>query len=47
MVESFPGELPEASQAADHLKQHPEMSWEKSVLRDMDACPWTVFKATP
>jgi hypothetical protein len=33
--------------AADYLKQHPEMSWEKSVLRDMDAYPWTVFKATP
>jgi len=29
--------------AGEHVKQHPEFSWEKSLLRDMDAYPWTVF----
>ncbi len=29
--------------AAEHLAKHPEYSWEKSLLRDMDAYPWTTF----
>jgi hypothetical protein len=29
--------------AADHLAQHPELSWEKDLLRDMPAFPWTTF----
>ena len=31
--------------AAEHLSAHPEYSWQKSVQRDMDAHPWTVFSA--
>lgn len=30
--------------AAEHLKKHPEFSWQKPVLRDMDAKPWTEFR---
>jgi hypothetical protein len=31
---------------ADHfLEQHPEYSWQKPLLRDMKAGPWTVFTA--
>lgn len=29
--------------AAEHLSAHPEYSWQKSVQRDMDAHPWTMF----
>jgi hypothetical protein len=29
--------------AQDFLDQHPEYDWEKSVLRDMKAGPWTTF----
>jgi hypothetical protein len=29
--------------AADHLSKHPEFGWEKPLLRDMDAYPWTTF----
>jgi hypothetical protein len=29
--------------AADYLRKHPEFSWEKPLLRDMDAYPWTTF----
>jgi Phospholipase B len=29
--------------AAEHLRKHPEFSWEKPLLRDMDAHPWTMF----
>jgi hypothetical protein len=29
--------------AAKHLKQHPQFAWQKSVLRDLDSRPWTVF----
>lgn len=29
--------------AAEHVRNHPEFSWEKSLLRDMDAYPWTTF----
>jgi hypothetical protein len=29
--------------AAEHLRKHPGFSWEKSLLRDMDAYPWTTF----
>jgi hypothetical protein len=29
--------------AAEHLTQHPEFDWEKPLLRDMDAYPWTTF----
>ena len=31
--------------AAPFLKAHPEYSWEAPSLRDMDAGPWTQFKA--
>jgi hypothetical protein len=31
--------------AADFLEHHPEYSWQKPLLRDMDAGPWTVFTA--
>ncbi|HLJ50746.1 MAG TPA: C45 family peptidase [Bryobacteraceae bacterium] len=31
--------------AAQHLKEHPEFEWEKSVLKDLDAYPWTTFEA--
>ncbi|MGB9072290.1 MAG: C45 family peptidase [Terriglobales bacterium] len=31
--------------AKDFLGQHPEYSWQKSVLRDMKAGPWTTFSA--
>jgi Phospholipase B len=31
--------------AADFLQEHPEFSWQKSVLRDMKAGPWTKFQA--
>jgi hypothetical protein len=30
--------------AADFLEQHPEFSWQKPVLRDMKAGPWTTFQ---
>jgi hypothetical protein len=29
--------------AAAHLQAHPEFSWEKPYLHDMDAYPWTTF----
>ena len=31
--------------AADFLEQHPEYSWQKPLLRDMKAGPWTKFQA--
>jgi len=31
--------------AKDFLEQHPEFSWQKPLLRDMKAGPWTVFTA--
>ena len=31
--------------AADFLDHHAEFSWQKPVLRDMKAGPWTVFRA--
>ena len=31
--------------AARHLKEHPEFGWQKSILRDMQAQPWTTFTA--
>ena len=31
--------------AADFLEQHPEFAWQKPLLRDMKAGPWTVFTA--
>jgi hypothetical protein len=31
--------------AADHLRAHPEYSWTKDLLRDMNAHPWTTFSA--
>ncbi|MFZ0962834.1 MAG: C45 family peptidase [Terriglobia bacterium] len=36
-----------AFKAAEHLRQHPELSWEKSLLRDMDAYSWTTFSIAP
>jgi len=32
--------------ATEHLDAHPEMSWQKSLQRDMDAHPWTMFTAS-
>jgi len=29
--------------APEHLRKHPEFSWEKPLLRDLDAGPWTTF----
>jgi Phospholipase B len=29
--------------AHEHLKEHPEFNWEQSLLKDMDAHPWTTF----
>jgi hypothetical protein len=31
--------------AADFLDHHPEFSWQKPLLRDMKAGPWTTFKS--
>jgi hypothetical protein len=31
--------------AADFIEQHPEYSWQKPLLRDMKAGPWTRFQA--
>jgi hypothetical protein len=31
--------------ATDFLDHHPEFSWQKPLLRDMKAGPWTTFKA--
>jgi hypothetical protein len=31
--------------AAEHLKNHPDFTWEKDVLRDLDSRPWTMFRA--
>jgi hypothetical protein len=31
--------------AADFLEQHPEFSWQKPLLHDMKAGPWTKFQA--
>jgi hypothetical protein len=31
--------------AAEFLEQHPEYSWQKTLLRDMKAGPWTKFQA--
>jgi hypothetical protein len=31
--------------AAAHLAQHPQFVWQKGLLGDMNAYPWTVFKA--
>jgi hypothetical protein len=31
--------------AKDFLEQHPEYDWEKPVLRDMKAGPWTIFSS--
>jgi len=32
--------------AQEHLREHPEFSWEQGLLRDMDAFPWTTFSAS-
>jgi hypothetical protein len=31
--------------AGDFLERHPEFSWQKPLLHDMKAGPWTVFTA--
>jgi len=31
--------------AAKHLREHPEFSWQKDLLRDMNSHPWTTFAA--
>jgi hypothetical protein len=33
--------------AAEHLRQHPEFAWEKPLLQDMPALPWTTFAMAP
>jgi hypothetical protein len=30
--------------ASDHLKAHPEFNWQKDLLRDMPAYPWSLFE---
>jgi hypothetical protein len=32
--------------AVEHLKAHPEFSWQKPYLKDMPSGPWTVFEST-
>jgi DhnA family fructose-bisphosphate aldolase class Ia len=31
--------------ATDFLEQHPEYAWQKPLLHDMKAGPWTKFQA--
>ena len=31
--------------AGKHLEEHPEFSWQKDLLRDMNSHPWTTFTA--
>jgi hypothetical protein len=31
--------------AAEHLERHPEFLWQKDLLRDLPAHPWTLFRA--
>jgi hypothetical protein len=31
--------------AEEHLREHPQLDWERDLLRDMDAFPWTTFSA--
>ena len=31
--------------AAEHLNEHPQFEWEKPILRDLNAYPWTTFTA--
>jgi hypothetical protein len=33
--------------AAEHLRQHPEYSWQKDALRDLDSYAWTTFQSAP
>lgn len=35
-----------AFHAAEHLKAHPQFAWQKPLLRDLDANPWTIVAAT-
>ncbi len=30
--------------AAEHIRLHPEFAWQKELLRDLDASPWTTFR---
>jgi hypothetical protein len=32
--------------ASEHISSHPEYNWQKPALKDMDAQPWTKFKAS-
>ena len=32
--------------AAEHLSAHPDLAWQKSLERDMDAHPWTLFRVS-
>jgi len=33
--------------SAEYLQKHPGFAWEKSLIRDMDAYPWTTFSCAP
>jgi hypothetical protein len=33
--------------AAKHLREHPEFNWQKPLLHDMNAHPWTPFAVAP
>jgi len=33
--------------AGEHLRNHTGFAWERSLLRDMDAYPWTTFSIAP
>jgi hypothetical protein len=32
--------------ASEHLREHPEFSWQQSLQRDMNAYPWTTFSVS-
>lgn len=32
--------------AGEHLKKYPQFEWQKDVLKDLPARPWTLFRAT-
>jgi hypothetical protein len=32
--------------AENHLRLHPEFSWQKKYLKDIKSYPWTLFKSS-